>query len=118
MTLSLILTIWVAASGLLVLVTFAWAALAGLSVPGRAWPSRGLVVVTAGLALLPGALFRLGIGDYRAWLLAGTTLILAAAAFCLLRLRRSEGLLLPADLALAASVDLWLALAAVLFWPA
>lgn len=124
--------IWFIGSGIACVLLLAWAAIAGLGASG-AGPERSgtqrpgtgrqrllaltLLALTGILAILPSGLGRMR-RDYAfpfsQTLFLGATLCLLSAVIALWKLRRLPELSRSADLAIAACLNLWLALWATL----
>lgn len=115
--------LWFIGSGIACVLLLAWAAIVGLGAAGTAASGRHrllaltLLALTAALAILPsglGHLRRSYAFPFSQTLFLGATLCLLSAVIVLWRLRRQPDTARSADLAIAACLNLWLALWATL----
>jgi hypothetical protein len=104
--------LWFIGSGMACILCLAWAAIIGLG-EGRRVLALLLVLFTGVLAIMPRSLmqFRQHLtSSYAQDLFLGATLCLFAAMVVLWKLRRDPDVQRSADMGIAASLNLWLAL--------
>lgn len=109
--------IWFIGSGIACILLLAWAAVVGLGAGRHRALAATLLALTGALAMLPSGLIRLRSRVDFAFspsLFVGATLCLMAAVAVLWTMRRDPNIKRSADLGIAASLNLWLALWATL----
>lgn len=109
--------LWFLGSGVACILLLAWASVIGLGAQRYRYLAISLFTLTAALAILPvglGMLRRRADFPFGTVLFLGATLSLAASIAILWRLRRGEGLQRSCDFAIAACLNLWLALGVAL----
>lgn len=105
--------IWFIGSGIACVFLLAWAAVVGLGVGRHRALAMTLLSLTGALAVLPSGLGHLGqdhVYSYTQTLFIGATLCLLAAVVVLWKMRHQPESKRSADLAIAACLNLWLAL--------